>query len=205
MAFMNPDESFDWNADYDALFDRLYNYFRYRFGDEPTAEDLAQDTFVRLWRYRDGYDSKWLVPIAFRIARSVGIDFYRRMKWRGNHQSFDDKDEDTQEFRSEEDLEEIVERKEQTAHLNKILKILSDVEREVIAWKYGAELNNREIAKVINTWASRVDTIHSRAVYRAERNNRKIAKEIKKMTESNVGTIHSRTIKRLRNEWEKKV
>jgi RNA polymerase sigma-70 factor (ECF subfamily) len=54
-----------------------------------------------------------------------------------------------------------------------ILNRFSVRERDVIAMKYGAELSNREIA------------------------------QLTKLSESNVGTILNRTVKKIRVEWEK--
>ena len=34
---------------------RIYNFFRYRVGDGPIAEDLTADTFEKAWRKRHRY------------------------------------------------------------------------------------------------------------------------------------------------------
>ncbi len=66
-------------ADFDELYrrelPRIYNYFRFRVGDGPLAEDLTSDTFVKAWhnrrRYRRdlGAFSTWLFTIARRVAQ----------------------------------------------------------------------------------------------------------------------------------------
>ncbi len=61
---------------------RVYNYFRYRVGDGPAAEDLTSVTFEKAWRNRWRYRrdlaefSTWL----FTIARRVAQDHYRKSR-----------------------------------------------------------------------------------------------------------------------------
>jgi DNA-directed RNA polymerase specialized sigma24 family protein len=43
-------EPVDWPAVFDRDFPRIYNYPRYRLGEEPLAEELAAETFARAWR-----------------------------------------------------------------------------------------------------------------------------------------------------------
>src|SRR5215467_5226435 len=70
----------DFEALYRAELPRIYNFFRYRVGDGPLAEDLTADTFVKAWRHRARYRrdlaafSTWL----FTIARRVAQDYYRK-------------------------------------------------------------------------------------------------------------------------------
>ena len=70
----------DWNAVYRTELPRVYNYFRYRFGDNALAEDLTSATFEKAWRARDKYRhdvaafSTWL----FTIARNQATDHLRR-------------------------------------------------------------------------------------------------------------------------------
>src|ERR1041384_8094439 len=73
-------------ADFEALYrvelPRVYNYFRYRVGDEQLAQDLTSATFEKAWRNRARYRrdlaafSTWL----FTIARHVAVDYYRRRR-----------------------------------------------------------------------------------------------------------------------------
>ena len=58
---------------------RLFVYLRSRIGSDEDAEDLVQDTFLKLYRGIDGYDpayrfSTWLYTAAGRLA----IDAYRK-------------------------------------------------------------------------------------------------------------------------------
>jgi RNA polymerase sigma-70 factor (ECF subfamily) len=70
-------------------------------------------------------------------------------------------------------LEEAVERRSDAARLAALLARLPLLEQELIALKYGAELTNRAIATITG------------------------------LSESNVGTMLYRIIRRLREEWDK--
>lgn len=58
---------------------RIYGLALMIVGDERTAEDVAQETFVKAWQHADAYDSRrgrvptWLLA----IARNVAIDAVR--------------------------------------------------------------------------------------------------------------------------------
>ncbi len=57
----------------------LFNYFNKRIHSETICEDLIQDTFIRLWRYRARLDDKLSFEIQlFRIAKTTLIDVARR-------------------------------------------------------------------------------------------------------------------------------
>lgn len=149
----------DWEALYIAEMPRVYNFFRYRVGDDALAEDLTSTTFEKAWRGRARYRrdlagfSTWL----FAIARHVAIDYYRR---RRDSVSLDDIQEQTDE-RTPEDA---VERRADIAQLARLLAYLPERERELLALKYGAGLTNREIARLVSLSESNVGTILHRTV-----------------------------------------
>ena len=77
-----PARESDWDALYGAHLPRIYNYFRYRVGDGPDAEDLTAVTFEKAWRHRArfrrdlGAFTTWL----YAIARNVAVDHWRRRR-----------------------------------------------------------------------------------------------------------------------------
>lgn len=147
---------------------RVYNFFRYRFTDEALAEDLTAMTFEKAWKNRFRYQhnlaahSTWL----YTIARRIAIDMYRR---RILPETSLDELEGTADVVS---MEEQMQTRTELQRLRKLLNQLTEREGELIALKYGAGLNNREIAKISG------------------------------LSESNTGVILFRTIQRLREIWE---
>ena len=66
--------------------ERLLNYFLRMTGSRPASEDLVQEVFVRMLRYRDSYrgEGGGFTTWMFSLARHACIDYLRRSKVR-NH------------------------------------------------------------------------------------------------------------------------
>ncbi len=144
----------DWEAAYQADLPRLYNFFRYRVGDDRLAEDLTAETFERAWRNRRRYRhdlaafSTWL----FTIARHVVVDFFRRPHPEVSlDTAFQVADDET--------VEGVVQQRSDFERLSILLARLTDRDRELVALKYGAGLTNRAIAQLIGMSESNVGTI----------------------------------------------
>lgn len=158
----------DWAAVYAEQLPRVYNYFRFKVGEGPLAEDLTAQTFEKAWRGRERYRgdlgafSTWL----FTIARNVAVSHFRQHRDRNlplDHLTTQPHDLP---------LEDVVQRRSDLARLQVLLAHLPTRERELIELKYGAALTNRAIAKLTG------------------------------LSESNVGVLLHRTVRRLRAAWE---
>jgi RNA polymerase sigma-70 factor (ECF subfamily) len=81
MAAYVTGDSRAFEALFARLAPRLHRFFRRSFGSEATADDLLQQTFLKLHRARGTYrqDMK-LAPWAFTIAARVRLDELRRRK-----------------------------------------------------------------------------------------------------------------------------
>ena len=149
----------DWDAVYAEQLPRVYNFFRYRVGPTADVEDLTARTFEKAWvaraRYRRNLAgfSTWLLS----IARNVAIDHYRSR--RPNVPI-----EDAVAVATGRTPEDDAARRSDEAHLAELIAGLPDRERELLALKYGAGMNNRAIAKVTGLSESNVGTIVHRAV-----------------------------------------
>jgi RNA polymerase sigma-70 factor (ECF subfamily) len=160
-------ENIDWREVYDHLLPRVFHFFFYKIGDQFLAEELTAITFEQAWGNRNKYKRDlgafqyWL----FGIAQKVAVDHFRK---RNNEVPLDSVNP-----LSSQKVEKEIESKADVERLTYVLKILSERERSLISLKYGAEMNNREIARQTG------------------------------LSESNVGTILSRAVTKLRKEWEK--
>ena len=165
-GWVAPPAEVDWDAAYAEQMPRVYNFFRYRIGRGPEAEDLTAKTFEKAWgaraRYRRDLASfgTWIMT----IARRVAIDHLRGRK---AHLPL----EAGMDVAAGPTPEEIAERRSDVARLVRLLEQLPERERELVALKYGAEMTNRAIARLMG------------------------------LSETNVGTILHRTVKELRHEW----
>ena len=156
----------DWNTVYADQLPRIYNYFRFRAGRSHDVEELTARTFEKAWRARDRYRrdlagfSTWL----FAIARNVLTDHLRAAAVRGRAAAWPDL---TDQATPEGDA--IL--GSDMARLALLTAELPERHKELIALKYGADLNNRLIARITG------------------------------LTESNVGTTLQRIVERLRTQW----
>ncbi len=144
----------NWGATYQAELPRLYNFFRYRVGNDQVAEDLTAETFERAWRNRGRYRydlaafSTWL----FTIAKRVVIDYFRKPHMEVSLNA-------AIEIASEETVESLIQQHLDCERLFGLLAQLTDRERELFALKYGAGLTNRAIACLNKMNESTVGTI----------------------------------------------
>jgi RNA polymerase sigma-70 factor, ECF subfamily len=151
-------------ADFESLYQeelpRIYNFFRFRVGDGPLAEDLTSETFEKAWRHRARYRhdlgafSTWV----FTIARRVAVDHYRTQKV---ETSLDD----LIHLAADSNTEEAVQQETDFARLLHLLHRLKDQEQELVALKYGAGLTNRAIAGLTGLSESNVGVILHRVVH----------------------------------------
>jgi len=149
----------DWEAVFTEQLPRIYNFFRYRVGEGADVEDLTSLTFEKAWRARHRYRrdlagfATWLLT----IARNVAIDHFRSAR---PLVPIDEAALVTT-GTTPEDL--AADRSDQ-ARLAILIADLPDRDRELLALKYGAGLNNREIARLTGLSESNVGTILHRAV-----------------------------------------
>jgi RNA polymerase sigma-70 factor (ECF subfamily) len=149
----------DWDAVFSEQLPRVYNFLRYRLGNETLAEDLTSRTFEKAWRGRHRYRhdlakfSTWLL----RIARNVAIDHRRTAH---EHAPLDAAAEEAAEGTPEE--EALI--RSNFARLSMLIGRLPERDRELLALKYGAGATNRAIAEVTGLSESNVGTIVHRAV-----------------------------------------
>lgn len=159
-------EDIDWESVVNDELPRLYNYFRYRLGDEAAAEDLTSIVLEKAWLKRHRYRkdraafSAWL----FAMAKNEVIAYLRKRRISIPISMIEKATGET--------AENILEHSQDLQTLSHLLADLSERERELISLKFGGDLNNREISTVTG------------------------------LSESNVGTILSRTLQKLREQWE---
>jgi RNA polymerase sigma-70 factor (ECF subfamily) len=155
-------EELDWEAVYAEQLPRVYNYFRYRVGDGPLAEDLTATTFEKAWAGRARYrrDLAGFATWLFTIARNVATDHYRQRRDDLPLETLCDQSDGAR------PLDEMVQRRSDVARLSRMLDGLTPRERELVALKYGAGLSNREIARLTELSESNVGTILHRVVQR---------------------------------------
>jgi RNA polymerase sigma-70 factor, ECF subfamily len=156
---------------FDALVRRyqaeVYGFLVRMVGDESLADDLFQDTFLRVMAalptYRDkGRFRSWL----FSVARNKALDALRRSKLERNiferrsHADGDDVAETEGVTEPALAPDVLAERRELAERLDRAIATLPTEQREVVMLRHSASLTFREIAEVtgdsINTVMGRM-------------------------------------------------
>jgi RNA polymerase sigma factor (sigma-70 family) len=140
-------------ADPKPLIRRVYSYVAYRIGDGPDAEDVTSEAVERALRYRASFDPRkgkpqsWLVG----IARSCVDDFLRGRSVPSGELG---------EMAGPDELERGALLR---ISVDAAVAALGDVDRELIALRYGADLSTRQIAELLEMKAGAVDVALHRA------------------------------------------
>ncbi len=155
---------------YEEYLPRVFRYIRYKVNNTQVAEDLTSTTFEKaLTNFSKFSEDKASFPTwIFSISRNTVIDYYRA-QGRKHTVSLDEAKEIESKDPSPE--EELL-KKEERQKLQMCLQQLPEDEQEIIHLKFAAELNNRQIAKMLG------------------------------LSESNVGTKLYRTVRKLRDGFQ---
>ena len=129
---------------------RIYNYFLKSTLERSDSDDLTQELFIRVMKYRGSYKEGlsfqfWI----FQIARNMVKDHFRKMKV---HKDQFNAVEVMPEI-EEDDVSEQIER-EQKLHL--AMKRLSDEKRELLVLSKFQKLKYEEIARLRDTTVSNI-------------------------------------------------
>lgn len=145
----------------DSIGDKLYNFLTIKLGSPLDAEDVLQEVFCRLVRYKVRFrfirnPSAYI----FRIARNEAISFLKHRK------------KNLKSYHSVEGLSKVIQenlRGSDPEVLNHTAEALAKIpadQREVIVLKFFEELTFREISNVCNV---SIGTIASRYRYGMEK------------------------------------
>jgi RNA polymerase sigma-70 factor (ECF subfamily) len=147
---------------YEYYLPKVFRYISYQVGDVHLAEDLTSAVFEKALTRLDSYHSNkasfstWLLT----VARNAVIDHYR-VRSRKVTISIEEAFKVVSEEISPEGK---VIRRDELQRLETYLRELPQQEREIISFKFGAELTNRQIAKILHLSESNVGTKLYRAI-----------------------------------------
>lgn len=144
---------------YDAFFTAIHKYVSYKVSEDH-VDDVTATVFIKAWtrlkKYKKTHASfnSWI----FRIAHNTVVDHYRTNK------EFYELEERI--ASSDESLhpKRITEMGLNGARVQRALKSLNQKYQEVVVMKYINDLNNKDIADILNTNESNVRTLQHRAL-----------------------------------------
>ena len=132
----------------DALFARhhrrLYGFLVRLTGDRDAADDLVQDVFLRLLRFRESYrEDGQFVPWLFRIARNLAADRHR-----GSREAISLDVSDVRTPESALALDLLIQH-EDHQQLERALAALPPPQREVLLLRGVEQMSHREMATAL--------------------------------------------------------
>ena len=125
--------------------ERLFLYLIRMCGNRDGAEDMMQETLIRIWKNIPKYQerekfSSWI----FSIAHNISIDNYRKRSLRKIISHSENMDNLTH----NNDISSDYEKQEQLKLLNDALSLLSESQKEVFLLRQHGELTFKEIAEL---------------------------------------------------------
>ena len=143
---------------FDKYGNKIYRFIYFRVKNQETAEDLASQTFLKIWEYiLAGKKIREFQAFAYKIARNLVVDYYRSR----------DKEELPLIY-TEEEIEESIKVDPDTAInqeiLEKLLRTLPDEQREIIVLRYIEDLSIKAISKIVDKSPGHVRVIIHRSI-----------------------------------------
>lgn len=141
--------------------------------NQETAEDILQETFIKVYKNLNAYDtslkfSSWI----YRIAHNEVINFFRKNKIMNALISLDDENGLINILTSVEKTEKVAEEKELRSKMQIVLNEIDDKYRQVLILKYLEEKDYQEISDILQIPVNTVGTL----LHRGKGELKKIAK-----------------------------
>lgn len=146
---------------YEEHFPKVYRYISFQITDTSAAEDLTSAvwekalTKFRTYNSEKAAFSTWILT----IARNTVTDYFRENRKAQNMQI-----EAIKLVRTDPSPDDAIVRAEEVRLLQSYISRLSRQEQEIISFKFGSEMTNREIARTMGLSESNVGVILFRAV-----------------------------------------
>lgn len=126
---------------------RLFGFFYNMNSNASLSEDLVQNVFVRMLKYKhtftgEGSFSAWM----FRTARNVNYDYYRK-----NKIAFNQSEISSVEYKLEDasSIENGMQQKDDISVLNRAIQLLPPEKQEVLVLSKFKEMKFRQIGEVL--------------------------------------------------------
>lgn len=146
---------------YERYKKRLFGFFYKMNKDASLSEDLVQNVFIRVLKYKHTFseDSKFITWI-FQIARNEMYDEFKKQK-KNQHK---DLEEVSYAISGNETIDEEIEVLENTSTLKKALSLLSPEKKELLMLSKFKELKYKEIGEIVGCSEGNARTKVHRAI-----------------------------------------
>ncbi len=135
----------EYNKCVDLYSDNIYRFALKNVGDVNTANDIVQDTYLRLWQHVKEVDFERVKSYLFRITNNLIIDLYRKNKFVSDINEIA-----PESYSYNHEYSDIKE------NLDKAIKTLSNIQRTVILLRDYEGYSYDEIGEITGLTASQV-------------------------------------------------
>ena len=142
---------------YDSHIKEIRNYIYYRSGNEIIADDITQETFIKVWEKQFKYEPEKTKSLLYKIANSLFLDFIRKEKYEADY--IEDFRFKIIESYKDENYNDIYKQRCETA-----LKVLTEKERTVFLMNRMEGIKYKEIADCLDLSVKAVEKRMSTAL-----------------------------------------
>lgn len=142
---------------FDRYHIRLFNYFNKMVQNKMVSEDLTQDVFLKIIKYRTSYKNGNFAAWIFTIARNIFSNHYQKTKKERANEIDDDTLNANETLVTEGNQEEL-------AQLQLALQKLPISDRELIVMHRFQQIKYKQIAQITNSTENAVKVKVHRAV-----------------------------------------
>lgn len=144
---------------YNLFFKRIYTFIYYRVSHKETAEDLAEEVFLKAYTKLSSVKSaKSLEAWLYQIARNLVIDYYRGKKEQLGLEAVENS------LVYEDTILDTLDLSHQQAVINKLMRNLPADYQQILRLKFFENLNNEVIAELTGKSEGAVRVIQFRAI-----------------------------------------
>lgn len=129
---------------FDRYHVRIFNFFNKMVQNKMVSEDLTQEVFVKVLKYRTSYKSGNFTSWIYTIARNIFSSYYQKQKKERTNIIENDLVGTEENLITESNQEEL-------EHLQKSLLRLNKTDRELIVMHRFQEINYGQIAEIIGS------------------------------------------------------
>lgn len=144
-----------------VLFDRyhvrIYNFFQKMTHNKMVSEDLTQEVFIKILKYRNSYNDGNFASWLYTVARNIFSSYYQKQKKERSNVIEDD-------FLSSEVELFTDSNKEDLEHLQRSLLKLNDKDRALIVMHKLQEIQYEQIAQIVGSSENAVKVKTHRAL-----------------------------------------
>ncbi len=150
--------------------DPIYGFARRLTGDPIVADDIAQESFVKVWKTLDRYRlSGTFRAWVFAVARNTAIDHMRKKRSAvfSDFENAEGKNALTETLSDPDTLPEtLIERAEDKKMLTAGLAELPDIDRQILTLHYTLDMTFEAIGRALKKPLNTVKSRHRRALER---------------------------------------